>query len=55
MFTKFDTYNERLEWYKKGSLLAKWAMQNNSDALAAAHLSEKTKITHFELILTHSL
>ena len=28
--------NERLEWHKKRFIFAKWAIQNNSDALAAA-------------------
>ena len=26
------------EWYKKRSIFAKWAIQNNSDALAAAQI-----------------
>ena len=43
MHIKFIIYNERLEWYKKGSLFAKWAIQNKSDALAAAHLKWKNE------------
>ena len=38
MNIKFDIKNEKLDWYKKGSLFAKWAIQNNSDTLAATHL-----------------
>ena len=34
MHIKFDIWNERLEWYKKLSMFAKWATQNNPDALA---------------------
>ena len=41
MYIKFDIYNERLEWYKKRSVFAKWAIQNNSDALAATHIKWK--------------
>ena len=37
MDIKFNAENKRLEWYKKRSLYAKWAIQNNLDALAAAH------------------
>ena len=41
---------------KKRSISAKQAIQKNSDALAATHkVKKKTKITQFELILTHSL
>ena len=43
-----------LEWYKKRSLFAKWAIQNNSDALEEHTESEKTKITEHELILAYS-
>ena len=43
-----------MEWHKKRLLLAKWAIQNNSDALAATK-SEKMKIIQLELILIHSL
>ena len=32
---KIDILNERLKWYKKLSFFFKWAIQNNSDALAA--------------------
>ena len=53
MYVKFDSSNERLQWYKKRSIFAKWALQNNSDALAATHLKRKTKTTQHELILTH--
>ena len=35
MYIKFDIQNESLEQYKKLSIFAKWATQNNSDALAA--------------------
>ena len=38
MHIKFNTKNESLQWYKKRSLFAKWAMQNNSAALAAAQI-----------------
>ena len=38
---KFNIENERLEWYKKRVLFAKWAIQNNSDALEAAHINWK--------------
>ena len=38
MHIKFDIKNESLEWYKKRSICAKWAMQNNSEALAATHI-----------------
>ena len=38
MYIKFDTQNEQLEWYKKRSISAKRATQNNSDALAATHI-----------------
>ena len=41
MYIKFDIKNEKLEWYKKRTLFAKWAVQNNSDALAAAHIKQK--------------
>ena len=30
-----------LEWYKKRSIIAKWAIQNNADALAATQLKGK--------------
>ena len=51
MHLKFDIQNERLEWYKKLSIFAKWVMRKNSDALAATY---KSKITQFEWILSHS-
>ena len=38
MYIKFDIKNERLEWHKKHSLLAKLAVQNNADAIAATHI-----------------
>ena len=41
MHIKLDIKNERLEWYKKSSIFAKWAIQNNSDALAATHIKGK--------------
>ena len=44
-----------LKWCKKLSIIAKLAMQNNSDTLAANSKSEKTKKTQLELILTYSL
>ena len=44
-----------LEWFKKRSLFAKWAVQNNFDALATTYISEKIKITQLEFILIHSL
>ena len=37
MYIKFDIENESLEWYKKRSIFAKWAIQKNSDALATTH------------------
>ena len=46
MDIKFSIKNEWLQWYKKRSLFAKWAIQNNSDVLAVTHIKEKkTKIT----------
>ena len=46
MYIKLNTQNERLEWYKKRSLFAKWAMQNNSDALDCLFFSsEEIKYT----------
>ena len=53
MHIKFNI--ERLEWHKKRSIFAKWAIQNNLYALAATHIKWKTKITQLELILTQSL
>ena len=51
MYIKFNSENERLEWYKKRPLFAEWVIQNNSDALAAAHTkSEKFKISQLDLI-----
>ena len=41
MSIKFEIWNESLECYKKHSLFAKCAIQNNSDALAATHLKWK--------------
>ena len=41
MYIKFNTKNERLEWYKKRSLSAKWAIQNNSDMIGATRLKNK--------------
>ena len=41
MYIKFNTQNERLEWYKTRSLFAKWAIQNNSDAIAAIQIELK--------------
>ena len=41
MYVKFDIENESLEWYKKRSLFAKWAMVNKLDTLAAAYLKLK--------------
>ena len=35
---KIDIENERLELHKKRSLFAKWVIQNDSDALVAAHI-----------------
>ena len=55
MYGKFDISKERLEWYKTRSTFAKWAIQKNSDALAATHIKWKNKITQHELILAHSL
>ena len=56
MHIKFDISNKKLEWRKKSSLFTKWAMQNNSDALAATHIKlKKMKIIQLELILIHSL
>ena len=43
MYIKFDILNERLKWYKKRSIFAKWARQNNYDALAATHIKRKNK------------
>ena len=55
MYIKFDIQNERLEWVKNRSIFAKWATQNNSDALAAAHLKRKKEKIQLQLILTHLL
>ena len=56
MYIKFDIYNEMLEWYKKRTIFAKRAVENNSNAIAATDIKwKKTKITQHELILTHSL
>ena len=44
MYIKFDIWNGRLEWYKKRSVVAKWTIQNYSDALAAAHIKWKNVI-----------
>ena len=41
MHIKFDIKNEWLELCKKRSLFAKWAIQNNADALTAAHIKWK--------------
>ena len=38
MHIKFDISNEKLDWYKKLSIFAKWPMQNDSEALAATHI-----------------
>ena len=38
---KFHIWNEWLEWLKKRSVFAKWATQNNLDALAATHIKLK--------------
>ena len=43
MYKKLNTLNERLEPYKKRPLFAKWAIQNNFDALAAAHIQWKNE------------
>ena len=43
MQIKLDIYYERLEWYKKRLLHAKWATQNNLDALIATHLKRKNQ------------
>ena len=41
MYTEFDIWYEWLEWYKKRSSFAKWAILNNSDALAATRIKWK--------------
>ena len=43
MDIKFNLWKKRLKWYKKRSVLAKWALQNNSDALAATHIKWKNE------------
>ena len=43
MRIKLNTSSESLEWHKKRSLFAKWAIQNNSDALATAHIKWENK------------
>ena len=43
MHIKFVIKNEKLEWYEKRSLFAKWATQNNSDTLAAIHIERKNE------------
>ena len=50
MNIKFDIQNERLEWFKKLPLFAKWEIQNNSDIFLVMHL--KWKKIQLELILT---
>ena len=39
IFDLFDAkqWYKNKHWYKKRSLFAEWAIQNNSDALAAIH------------------
>ena len=41
IYIKLDIKNEKLERHKKRSTFAKLAIQNNSDALAAAHIKVK--------------
>ena len=41
MYIIFDVFYESLEWYRKRSLFAKWAKQNNSDALEATPINLK--------------
>ena len=36
-FRQLKLASERLEWYKKRSIFAKWATQNNADALVATN------------------
>ena len=43
MYVKFDIKNEKVEWYQKRLIFAKWAIQNDSDALAATHKKGKNE------------
>ena len=43
MYTKFDIKNENLQWYKIRAIFVKWAIQNNSNALAAIHIKGKNE------------
>ena len=44
MYIQFYTQNEKLEWYKKLSIFAKWTLQNNLDALAATKTHKVKKL-----------
>ena len=55
MYIKLDIWNERLKWYKKRSIFAKWAIQNNSDAFATTHGKWKRLINSSWVILVFSL
>ena len=43
MYRTFGILNERLECYKRRSLFAKSAIQNNSDTLAITYLKWKNE------------
>ena len=53
MYINFVIKNERLEWYKRRSLFAYKATQNNSGTLVATLLKWKNENNSIELILTH--
>ena len=54
MHTKFNIKNENSVWYKKRSLFACRAIQNNLDTLAATLLKRNNENNSIELNLTHS-
>ena len=56
MHIKFDIENQRLEWYKKRTIFAKWAITKQFGCISSStHKVKKTKITQLALNLTHSL
>ena len=55
MYVKFDIESERLEWYKKRSLFAKWKIQKQFRCISSSTHKVKNEETQLDLILTHSL
>ena len=55
MNKKFDIQNENLEWYKKRSIYAKWAIKIVWMHQQQRILSKIMEITQLELNLIHSL